>query len=108
MFESLSDDHRLLLLQFVCAFAWADLHVTPKERAFVERLVERLELSEAEQMKVAGWLDVAPSPQDVDPSRVPAEHRRIFIETVRAVVYADGHVDPDERDGFEALRKALG
>jgi hypothetical protein len=37
MFDALSRDERLLLLRFVCAFAWTDLEVTPRERAFVER-----------------------------------------------------------------------
>jgi len=31
MFDALSRDERLLLLRFVCAFAWTDLEVTPRE-----------------------------------------------------------------------------
>jgi hypothetical protein len=63
MFDALSRDERLLLLRFVCAFAWTDLEVTPRERA--------------------------------------------FVESVRGVIYADGHVDPEEREQFEKLQAAL-
>jgi hypothetical protein len=41
MFDALTRDERLMLLRFVCAFAWTDLEITPRERAFMERLVTR-------------------------------------------------------------------
>ena len=108
MFDALSRDERLLLLRFACAFAWTDLEVTERERAFVRRLVERLELIGDEAEEVEGWLDVAPSPGDVDAANVPVEHRRAFVETVRAIIYVDGKVDPEERQQFERLKAALG
>ncbi len=107
MFEALSRQDRLLLLKFVCAFAWVDLEVTDAERRFVERLVERLELEPSERAEVERWLSVAPSPQSVEPALIPAEHRRTFIETLRAVIYADGGVDEEERQRFEALKEKL-
>jgi uncharacterized tellurite resistance protein B-like protein len=107
MFDDLSRDERLLLLRFACAFAWTDLEVTERERAFVRRLVTRLALAEDEAAEVEEWLAVAPSPGSVDPARVPAEHRRAFVETVRALIYADGKVDPEEREQFERLKSAL-
>jgi uncharacterized tellurite resistance protein B-like protein len=107
MFERLSESDRLLLLKFVCAFAWADLEVTEKERNFVNRLVTRLGLSDAETKQVAEWLDIAPAPSSVDPKRIPREHRALFVDTVRALIYADGKVDPDERANLDQLKKAL-
>jgi len=107
MFDSLSRDERLLLLRFVCAFAWTDLEVSERERAFVERLVGRLELDGEDAEEVDGWLHVAPAPGSVDPKAVPLEHRRAFIEAVRALIYADGSVDPEEREQFDKLRSAL-
>jgi len=107
MFESLSRSDRLLLLKFVCAFAWTDLTIRPEERRFVERLIERLELDPDERKEVEQWLHVAPSPSDVDPAKVPAEHRRTFVEAVRAVIYADGEVDDEERAQLERLKQAL-
>lgn len=107
MFERLSASDRLLLLKFLCAFAWADLEVSQKERRFVSGLVERLGLSADESKQVGEWLDVAPSPGSVDPKLIPHEHRKLFVDAVRAIIYADGKVDPDERASLDQLRAAL-
>src|SRR5262245_14238566 len=107
MLEQLSREHRLLLLKFVCAFAWADLRVLDSERRFVHRLMKKMSLSSEDRGEVEAWLNVAPAPSDVDPSLVPVEHRRDFIEAVRAVIYADGQVDDEERAQFERLKAAL-
>lgn len=108
MFDALSRDERLLLLRFACAFAWTDLEVTERERAFVRRLVAKMELLKDEAEEVEHWLDVAPSPGDVDPKKVPSEHRKAFVDTLRALIYADGKVDDEEREQFERLKAALG
>jgi uncharacterized tellurite resistance protein B-like protein len=108
MFEELSREDRLLLLKFVCAFAWTDLEVRDAERRFVRRLVERLQLDADDAKQVEEWLSIAPSPQSVDPARVPPAHRRTFIEAVRALIYADGEVEGEEREQFERLKAALG
>lgn len=97
----------MLLLRFVCAFAWTDLEVTDKERRFVKRLVARLGLTGEDAEHLDEWLHVAPAPSSVDPKRVPPEHRRVFVEAVRAMIYADGNVDEEERAQFEKLRSAL-
>jgi uncharacterized tellurite resistance protein B-like protein len=107
MFEQLSRDDRLLLLRFVCAFAWTDLEIRDGERKFVERLVQRMQLSAEDRAEVAGYLHVAPAPGSTSPALVPREHRRVFIDSVRALIYADGEVDAEERDRFERLRAAL-
>lgn len=108
MLEGLSREKRLLLLKFVCAFAWTDLEVKESERSFVARLVKRLQLSADDRAEVERWLHVAPAPSEIDPALVPSEHRRAFIEAVRAVIYADGNVDDEEREQFERLKSALG
>lgn len=108
MLDRLSKDDRLLLLKFVCAFAWADLEVKDSERKFIMRLVKKLELDADEAARVEQWLHVAPAPQSVNPELVPQEHKRAFVEAVRAMMYADGEVDPDEREGFDKLKSALG
>jgi len=97
----------MLLLKFVCAFAWADLEVHESERRFVERLMRRFKLAESERAQVAQWLCLAPAPAEVDPALVPKEHRRAFIEAARAVIYADGRIDDDERSLFDRLDAAL-
>jgi hypothetical protein len=107
MLEELSREHRMLLLEFVCAFAWTDLEVTDAERRFVQRLSKRLGLDAEENKQVERWLYVAPSPHQIDPVRVPVAHRRDFVEAVRALLYADGDVDTEERLRFEQLKAAL-
>lgn len=104
----LSRDDRLLLLRFVCAFAWTDLEVRESERRFVRRLVSRLELNAEDTRQVEEWLTIAPSPQSVDPGRVPQAHRRVFIDAARAMVYADSEVDAEEREQLDRLIAALG
>jgi uncharacterized tellurite resistance protein B-like protein len=108
MFAELSREDRLLLLRFVCAFAWTDLEVRDSERRFVRRLVDRLELDADDARQVEEWLAIAPSPQSVDPARIPAAHRRVFVDAVRALIYADGSVDAEEREQLDKLKAALG
>jgi uncharacterized tellurite resistance protein B-like protein len=107
MLQDLSREDRLLLLEFVCAFAWTDLKLADAERRFVERLMDRLELDAKEREDAAQWLLRAPSPAAQDPARIPQQHRRVFVESARALIYADGTVDDEERERFDALRAAL-
>jgi uncharacterized tellurite resistance protein B-like protein len=107
MFETLSGPDRLLLLKFLCAFAWADLEVSDKERRFVNGLVAKLGLSPGETKQVEEWLDVAPAPHSVDSRQIPSEHRKLFVDAIRAIIYADGKVDPDERASLDALQAAI-
>lgn len=108
MFDQLNAEARLLLLKFVCAFAWADLELKASEEQFVRRLIERLGLSAEETEQVEQWLVTSPSPESVNPKQIPEEYKRIFVEAIRAVIYVDGEVDADERAGFEQLKAALG
>jgi uncharacterized tellurite resistance protein B-like protein len=108
MLDELSREDRLLLLKFVCAFAWTDLEVKASEKRFVRRLIARFELDHEDRAQVEQWLHVGPAPSEVDPALVPAAHRRTFLEAARAVIYADGEVDDEEREQLERLKIALG
>lgn len=107
MFQKLNKKERMLLLKFVCAFAWADLEVKDSEVKFVKRLMDRLELDEAERAQVDEWLVTAPAPDSVSPGRIPQEHKRVFIESARALMYVDGDIDDDERAQLDRLKEAL-
>lgn len=107
MLDALSSADRLLLMKFLCAFAWTDLEVRDAERRFVQGLAQKLELSDDERAQVEQWLHVAPAPSEVDPSQVPKEHRRAFVDAVRALIYVDGEVEAEERERFEQLKAAL-
>ena len=101
----LSPKERLQLLRFVTSFAWSDLDVTAGERAYVHRLVSRLHLTPEEALEVEGWLKLPPSEDDVDPTTIPREHRRLFLDAVREMVGADGEASPEEKETLSLLEQ---
>jgi len=98
--EDLTHEERLLLMRFVCSFAWADLEIRPEEREFVAMMIRRLELDADERRQVLEWLEVPPSPDSVDPDRVPRTHRMKFLRAVESTVTVDGEVSPEERENL--------
>lgn len=106
--EVLNARERLNLLKFVCSFAWADLEIRPQERAFIQRLVERLELAAEEVERVGRWLELPPSPDAVDPAQIPARHKDLFLSVLDGVIRSDGEVAMEEREHFALLREMLG
>ncbi len=107
MFQDLSSKQRLQLMKFVCAFAWADLHVHPEEVAFVERMVSRLGFEPDEEAHVKRWLLAPPSEDSVDPMNVPMEHKRVFLAAIDGVIAADGVISPEERESVRLLKELL-
>jgi uncharacterized tellurite resistance protein B-like protein len=107
MLEALDRTERLRLMKFVCSFAWADLEIRQEERDFVARLIERLELGADEARQVQGWLKLPPRPESVDPTEIPAEHRRLFIDEIRGVIESDGRVSDEERENLDLLKMLL-
>ena len=107
MLKELSSKERLLLLEFVCAIAWADLEVRDEERAFVHRMVRQLDLTPEEAGKVEEWLKVPPKPEDIDPNKVPHRHRELFLEAARQMISSDGEIAPEEAENYELLQQLL-
>jgi uncharacterized tellurite resistance protein B-like protein len=105
--KSLTKKQRLLLLEFVCAFAWADLEIRDEERAFIARLVKRLELEDDEIAQVEQWLRIPPKPEDIDPNLVPHAHKELFLDCARRMIKADGRVDPAERETLQLLEQLI-
>jgi uncharacterized tellurite resistance protein B-like protein len=105
--DQLSSDDRMRLMKFVCSFAWADLHVHAKERAFVARMVKKLKLDKKEVKQVEAWLTVPPRAEEVDPAEVPREHRELFLQSTRQIIVADGEIHPEEQSMFELLEELL-
>ncbi len=106
--KTLSREDRLSLMRFVCSFAWADFEIQDQERTFIGKLMRCLELDPEEKQLVEQWLKVPPAPEDVDPTRIPKHHRQLFLDTVEAVVMADGVLDPDEAENLALFRELLG
>jgi len=107
MLNTLSRDDRLRLMKFVCTFAWADLKVQPAERAFVTDLVRKLQLEEDEVAQVERWLTVPPLSDEVDPTEIPAAHRRLFLDVISKLAEADGRIYRRERESIALLRDLL-
>jgi len=106
MLGNLDSEDRLRLMRFICSFAWADLEIQDEERSFVAKMSEKLGLTAEELDQVRGWLDVPPPAEELDPSSIPREHRQLFLDAARAMVVADGRVDPEEAENlalFEML-----
>jgi len=98
---------RMVLLQFVCSFAWTDLRVQQEERDLVMRICGRLGLTNAELQQVELWLLRPPAADDLDPTQIPRAHRQLFLQAAEATVKADGRVVPAERDQLAVFRELL-
>ncbi len=107
MLLDLDRAQRLQLMQFVCAFAWADLSVHPEERAFVTRLVSRLGFEPDEEAQVKLWLISPPDSESVDPTQIPREHKRVFLAAIDGVIAADGVISQEERENLTVLKELL-
>ncbi|MCZ6715009.1 MAG: TerB family tellurite resistance protein [Deltaproteobacteria bacterium] len=107
MLDQLGRDDRLRLMKFVCSFAWADLKIRPQERAFVARMIRRLELNDEERRQVEAWLRMPPSPEGIDPTTIPLAHRKTFIESIEGIISADGEVSAEERENLSLFMQLL-
>jgi hypothetical protein len=107
MLDQLDQRERLRLVQFVCSFAWADFEIQPEERVFISRLIRLLELGEDEDLQVQQWLDRPPGLDDLDPTSIPAAHRRFFVEAIEGLISADGEIAEEERESFEIFKQLL-
>lgn len=106
--NNLSNEEKLRLVKFVCAFAWADLQVDESERKFVRGLVSNMGLSEDELKKVEGWLDSPPVEDDLDPNEIPDDHRQLFLDAALEMVTADGVVDRMEVENYAIFELLMG
>lgn len=105
--KKLPREDRMRLMKFICSFAWADLEVRTEERQFVARMIVRLGLDEDEAAQVQRWLDVPPRVEEIDPNAIPHAHRRLFLETAREMIGADGEVSDEEQETLELLEQLV-
>jgi len=105
--KELTREERLLLMGFVCSFAWADLEVKPEERDLVARMMHRLQLDDEEEQQVFQWLESPPPPGSVDPKLIPTAHRMKFLRAVESTVTVDGEVSEEERGSLLLFAKLI-
>ncbi|WP_437726632.1 TerB family tellurite resistance protein [Sorangium sp. So ce861] len=105
MLDKLSRQERLQLMRFICSFAWADLQVREQERAFVRKMILRLQLDEEEAKQVRSWLEVPPAADDLDPMKIPRGHRQLFLAAAREMISSDGEIGEEERESLSLLEQ---
>jgi uncharacterized tellurite resistance protein B-like protein len=107
MLEKLDPTMRLRLLRVLAAAAWVDGEVQESERAFLAKLLDKLPIAKAERDIVMGYLDTPPHPAEVDPTKIPHEHREALVKLVWQLIGADGKVEPDELQAVKDLEELL-
>jgi len=107
MLDKIDKTTRLRLLRIVAAAAWLDGEVQDRERAFVEKLLAKIPMGDDERKTVRGYLDAPPHPAEVDPTKIPREHRETLMELVSELVHADGTVGDEELEAFHELEALL-
>lgn len=105
--RKLSVQDRLLLMKFVCSFAWTDLEIADEERDLLMRFAAHEDFGDEERRQIVEWIKLPPPPEEVDPTDVPREHRRAFLEAARAIVEADGKIGARERELLDAFEELL-
>jgi hypothetical protein len=50
---------------------------------------------------------VPPSPEAVDPTRIPLAQRKLFLDSIEGVILSDGEVAPEERENLALLKELL-
>lgn len=106
-FESLNPDERLLLMRFVCSFAWADFEIRDEERRWIAALIGRLDLGDEERAAVEVWLERPPSVESIDPALVPVAHREVFLTAIASLIRTDGEVSEEEAESFDLLKQLV-
>lgn len=107
MLETLDKPERMRLMRFICSFAWADFEVQSPERKFIEKIMKQLHLGKSEKAQVTAWLESPPDPDDVDPTEIPREHRKLFLKTVEQLLTTDRKLQDEELDTLYVFRKLL-
>lgn len=107
MLDKIDKTSRLRLLRVVAAAAWVDGEVDERERAFVEKLLEKLPIGDDERKVVRGYLDTPPHPAEIDPGKIPREHREHLMSLVSELMHADGKVGEEELEAFRELETLL-
>ena len=62
---------------------------------------------EDEDLRVQQWLDRPPRLDDLDPTSIPAAHRRFFVEAIEGLISSDGEIAEEERETFEIFKQLL-
>jgi hypothetical protein len=104
MHLDLDPAQRKNVLRFAASFLWADLEVAEEEQAFFRELGRELAVDVGEGDDIIG---LPPSPENIDPTRVPPELADTVRDVALRAIAADGKVDPREMELFDLLDELL-
>ena len=105
-FDDLSLDDRLTLLRFICSFAWADFEVQSSEKALISQVLDGMELDLERRKEVRNWLSSPPPLDDqLDPTKIPQQHRDLFLTAAWTIISADGAVSRDEWESYRLFKE---
>jgi uncharacterized tellurite resistance protein B-like protein len=107
MLERLDRTTRMRLLRVLAAAAWVDGEVQDHERAFMQKLLDKLPLGADERAAALGYLDKPPHPAEADPTKIPPEHREALVKLVWQVIGADGKISDEEMQTVKDLEELL-
>jgi hypothetical protein len=100
--QALTPQSRVTVLRFAASFAWSDLQLHARERAFLSQLADELD-AELEHELLAR----PPRAEEIDPTRVdPAIADHVRTAALRAIA-ADGRVRAREMEMFHLLDELL-
>jgi len=60
-----------------------------------------------EEREALEWLKLPPDPGSVDPTRIPREHRMLFLRAVESAVSIDREVTEEERESVILFAKLI-
>jgi uncharacterized tellurite resistance protein B-like protein len=107
MLEKLDRTMRLRLLRVLTAAAWVDGEVQAEERAFYEKLLDKLSVGKDERDAAMGYLEKPPHPAEVDPMKIPPEYREALVKLIWQIVGADKDVGEHEHETVKHLEELL-
>jgi uncharacterized tellurite resistance protein B-like protein len=107
MLEKIDRTTRMRLLRVLTAAAWVDGEVQPEERAFYEKLLDKLTTGKDERATAMAYLDKPPHPAEVDPMKIPPEHRETLVKLIWQLVGADSTVGEHELQAVRDLEELL-
>ena len=107
MLEKLDRTMRLRLLRVLTAAAWVDGEVQAEERAFFEKLLDKLAVGKDERDVAMGYLEKPPHPAEVDPMKIPPEYREALVKLIWQLVGADSNVGEHELQTVRDLEELL-
>ena len=98
---------RLNVVRAIAAIGWADGYLDDKEKKKLRRLTEKMGLDDTEKLEVEGYLEVAPSLDDIAFDELNDKERQAMYLLALHYAYLDGLVWSGEKKVLDQLAALL-